>query len=222
MYLTGITDEAGAGIDTQIRAAQALGWKTIEARTVEVPGFPAANIHDISDAAFDQVCAKLQATHIGVCCFGSTIMNWSKRIEDPFDGTVAEVKRAIPRMNRLGVKLIRIMSFKPGDDDDRIPAAVFERVRAVTDLFLESDIQPVHENCKNYGGMGWRFTLELLEKAPRLKLVFDTANPLINADRSLQTSLAAARPVGVLFQREGLHHSRTREGWRVEPGQTGP
>ena len=34
--------------------------------------------------------------NIGVYCFGSTIMNWSKKIEDPFDVTLAEVKRAIP------------------------------------------------------------------------------------------------------------------------------
>jgi len=34
----------------------------------------------------------------------------------------------------------------------------------------------------NYGGMGWRYTLELLENVPGLKLVFDTANPLVNRD----------------------------------------
>ena len=38
MYLTGIGDEAGASLDAQIRATQALGWTTLEARVVEVPG----------------------------------------------------------------------------------------------------------------------------------------------------------------------------------------
>ena len=53
MYLTGLGDEAGASIDVQIRATKELGWKDIEVRAVEVPGFPAGNIHDIPDRAFD-------------------------------------------------------------------------------------------------------------------------------------------------------------------------
>src|SRR4051812_38949326 len=111
MYLTGIADEAGAAIDTQIKATQELGWKYIEARSVEVPGFPKANLHDIPDEAFEIAARKLSEAGIGVCCFGSTIMNWAKRIEDPFDITLGEVRRAIPRMQKLGTKFVRIMSF---------------------------------------------------------------------------------------------------------------
>ena len=60
----------------------------------------------------------------------------------------------------------------------------FRRLREITKMFLDAGIQPVHENCMNYGGMGWPFTLELLENVPGLKLVFDTANPVFNEDRS--------------------------------------
>ena len=60
MILTGITDEAGALIDTQIKAVKELGWNTIEARSVEVEGFPKANLHDIADEAFDVVEEKLK------------------------------------------------------------------------------------------------------------------------------------------------------------------
>jgi sugar phosphate isomerase/epimerase len=153
-------------------------------RGVEVPGFTKANFHDIPDAAFDFAIRKLEDAGIGVYCFGSTIMNWSKTVNDPFEPTLAEVKRAIPRMQRLGTKYVRIMSFKPGDDDYRIPADVFRRVRDVTNRFLDSGLQPVHENCMNYGGMSWKHGLELLEKCPGLKWVFDTANPILNPDRS--------------------------------------
>jgi sugar phosphate isomerase/epimerase len=45
-------------------------------------------------------------------------------------------------------------------------------------------VTPVHENCMNYGGMSWRHGLQLLEKVPGLKWVFDTANPVFNADRA--------------------------------------
>lgn len=184
MILTGIADEAGALIDTQIKATKELGWTTIEMRAVEVPGFPKANLHEIPDAAFDFVEKKLKDAGIGVYCFGSTIMNWAKTVETPFDVTVGEVKRAIPRMKRLGTKYVRVMSFKPKDDEMSIPRVVFERVREVTKMFLGAGLQPVHENCMNYGGMSSKHALELLDKAPGLKWVFDTANPIFNADRS--------------------------------------
>src|SRR6266536_695644 len=113
MILTGIGDEAGSTIDAQIAATQDLAWKHIEARGVEVAGFPKANLHDIPDKAFDIVEAKLQENGIGVYCFGSTIMNWAKTIETPWEVTFEEVQRCIPRMRRLGARFVRIMSFKP-------------------------------------------------------------------------------------------------------------
>src|SRR6266516_5904468 len=132
MKLMGIGDEAGNTIDAQIAVTKELGWKQIEARGVEVPGFPKANLHDVPDKAFDLVEHKLKENSIGVYCFGSTIMNWAKTVETPWDVTFAEVKRAIPRMTRLGTKFVRIMSFKPKDDEATIPGEVFTRVREVT------------------------------------------------------------------------------------------
>ncbi len=184
MIFTGIGDEAANSLDGQIRAIQELGWRHLEMRGVEVPGFSKANFHDIPDAAFEQAVGALEKAGIGVYCFGSTIMNWAKTVNDPFDLTINEVKRAIPRMQRLGTKYVRIMSFKPGDDEFRIPAEVFRRVRDVTHRLLDAGLQPVHENCMNYGGMSWHHALELLDKCAGLKWVFDTANPVLNPDRS--------------------------------------
>lgn len=184
MTLTGIGDEAGNTIDAQLQATKELGWKHLEMRGVEVSGFPKANFHDIPEKAFDTAVGKLEQAGVGVYCFGSTIMNWAKKIEDPFEITLDEVKRAIPRMQRLKTRYVRIMSFKPGDDEFKIPPEVFKRVREVTQRFLDQGITPVHENCMNYGGMSWQHALELLDKAPGLKWVFDTANPVFNPDRS--------------------------------------
>jgi len=39
MKLMGIGDEAASMIDGQIKATRVLGWKFIEMRAVEVPGF---------------------------------------------------------------------------------------------------------------------------------------------------------------------------------------
>lgn len=184
MYFSGVGDEGGNTIDAQIKATQELGWHHLEMRNVEVPPYPKTNIHDIPEPAFDILEQKLAQAGIKVNCFGSTIANWGKKIDEPFEPSLAEARRAIPRMQRLGTKLVRIMSFavRPGDDqmvDERV-----RRLREVTKMFLDAGIQPVHENCMNYGGMGWPFTLELLEKIPGLKLVFDTANPIFNEDRS--------------------------------------
>ncbi|HEY9172594.1 MAG TPA: TIM barrel protein [Verrucomicrobiae bacterium] len=184
MKLMGIGDEAANSIDGQIQATQELGWKFIEPRGVEVPGFAKANFHDIPDAAFDIAVQKFEAAGIQPYCFGSTIMNWAKTVETPYDVTLAEVRRAIPRMQRVGAKFVRIMSFKPADDAYTIPTKVFERVREVTQMFLDAGLQPVHENCMNHGGMSWQHALELLDKCPGLKWVFDTANPIFNPDRS--------------------------------------
>src|SRR3954466_15993973 len=151
---------------------------------VEVTGFPKGNMHDIPDKAFDIVCDKLKAAGIQINCFGSAIANWGKKIDEPFDSSLAEAKRAIPRMQRLGTKFVRVMSFAVRDSDDQMEEERFRRMRELTRMFLDGAIQPVHENCMNYGGMGWPFALKLLDNVPGLKWVFDTANPVFNDDRS--------------------------------------
>ena len=183
MELMGIADEGAVTIDGQIRVTQDLGWKWIESRFVEVEGFEKGPIHDIPEEAFDQVVAKLEESSVGIYAFGSTICNWQKTVETPFEVTLAEVERTIPRMKRLGTKFVRIMSFKPDDDAGTTPPEVYERVGEVTKRFLAEGLQPVHENCMNHGGMSWQHAEELLEKVPGLKWVFDTANPIFNADR---------------------------------------
>lgn len=184
MILTGIGDEAGASLSTQIAAARELGWNRLEMRGVRVGSGEKANFHDLSDADFDRAVAELEAAGVGVYCFGSTIMNWAKTVETPWEVTLAEVKRCIPRMQRLGTRFVRIMSFKPADDAFSIPAVVFSRVGEVTRRFLDAGLVPLHENCMNHGGMSARHALELLDRCPGLKWVFDTANPVFNADRS--------------------------------------
>ncbi|MGI6088226.1 MAG: sugar phosphate isomerase/epimerase family protein [Kiritimatiellia bacterium] len=184
MYFTGFADEAGKDLATQIKVTRELGWKNIEARSVQVDDFPAGNLHDIPDAAFERAVEQLAAAGIQINCFGSTIANWGKKIDEPFDSSLAEIRRAIPRMQRLGTKLVRIMSFAVREGDDQMENERFRRVREIQRMFNDAGLTPVHENCMNYGGMGWPFTLKLLENVPGLKLVFDTGNPVFTDDRS--------------------------------------
>ena len=181
MYLTGFADEAAKDLDGQIRAIKELGWSNIESRNID-----GTNIHDLDDKAFDVVCGKLADAGISINCFGSAIANWAKSIEKPFDDDLAATRRAIPRMKRLGTKFIRIMSYPPiagRPMEEQLAAERFARLRIITKMFLDEGLQPLHENCMNYGGQGWKYTLEMLDAVPGLKLVFDTGNPVNTDDR---------------------------------------
>jgi len=182
MYFTGFADEAARDIDGQIAVTKELGWEHIEARTVN-----GANIHELPDAEFDVVCDKLNDAQIKVNCFGSTIANWAEQITEPFEVSLAKARRAIPRMQRLGTKMIRIMSYailKDCSPDEQMQEERFRRLRELKKMFDDAGITAAHENCMNYGGMSWRHTLELIENIPGLKLVFDTGNPVFNDDYS--------------------------------------
>lgn len=182
MYLTGFADEAATGIDGQIKATKELGWKWIESRHID-----GVNLTNITDAQFDEVCQKLSDAGVGINCFGSAIANWGKKIDEPFDSSLEELSRAIPRMQKLGAKLLRIMSFAVLPDrgpDDQMEEERFARVREIVARCADGGVTAVHENCMNYGGMGAAYTLKLVENVPGLKLVFDTGNPVFTDDRT--------------------------------------
>ena len=179
MYLTGFADEVSSNIEDQIRVTKELGWNAIEARSIGE-----LNIHDISDVDFENVCKALLDNGIHINCFGSTIANWSKKISDPFEISLQEVERTISRMQRLNVKLVRIMSYSRCPGSEQYAEERFRRLKVICDKFLEAGITPLHENCMNYGGMSWMHTLELIDNISGLRLVFDTGNPVISKDYS--------------------------------------
>lgn len=182
MYLTGFADEAADDINGQIKATKELSWRYIEARNIN-----GVNIHDLSEQDFEQVAGKLKDSGVTINCFGSAIANWSKKIDQPFDSSLEEAKRSVQRMQRLGTKLIRIMSFavlEGREPEDQMEQERFKRLRELVKMFSDVGMQAVHENCMNYGGMSWKHTLELIENVPGLKLVFDTGNPIFTDDRS--------------------------------------
>lgn len=183
MRLSGFADEAAEDVEGQIRATRMLGWPCIEARSIN-----RVNIHDLPESDFDDVRRKLDEAGIRVNCFGSTIANWSKSIEEPFSETLAVVERAIRRMRVLDVPFVRIMSYAILMDaagralPDQKKEERFRRLREICNRFLDVGITPVHENCMNFGGMSWEHSLEMLAAVPGLKLVFDTGNPGITPD----------------------------------------
>lgn len=178
--LTGFADEASRDLKKQIQATRALGWSALSARMIDNQ-----NIHDLSDAEFEYAANLLDEAEIHVVEFGSLIANWSKKITDDFEITIVEIDRAIPRMHRLGTKLVRIMSYaqEPWGEDQH-DAERFRRLREIVHRFADAGIVAAHENCMNWGGFSADHSLRLIEEVPGLKLIFDTGNPVFQRDRS--------------------------------------
>ncbi len=183
LFLTGFADEAANDIAGQIRATHALGWDRLEARNVD-----GQNLNDLSEADFDRTAGALEASGVRVNCLGSTIANWAKSIHAPFDETLQEIARAIPRMQRLRIPQVRIMSYAILRDRSPEQQEEGERVRRIREVrrrFADAGLEALHENCANYGGMGPAFTRRLLEGVPGLRLVFDTGNPVTTENYEL-------------------------------------
>ena len=190
MILTGIADEAGDSINSQIAATKALGWEHIEARFLSVRNFEKGSIHEIPEEAFILAVDALNEAEIKVCGIGSTIGNWAHSITDPFDITEGEVERCITRMKVLGSSIVRIMSYSiledenENDHENQFFEERIKRLKNIITRFEDNGITPVHENCMNYGGMSTSHALKLQNEIPQMKWVFDTGNPVFNADRS--------------------------------------
>lgn len=187
MYYSGFADEAGAELDTQLRATLELGWNAIESRNVD-----GVNLTDISDGQFDWVCQRLAETGLQIDCFGSAIANWSKdpRSDEDFEYCLAALERAIPRMQRLGTHWIRGMSFTivrdEQPDSPALEQLIFSKLRRMVQMCEAGGVVYLHENCKNYGGLSHEHTLKLVEaiNSPAFGLVFDPGNA-VSSDRRI-------------------------------------
>ncbi len=178
MFLSGIGDEAGSEIRTQIRAHRELGWSHIELRQVD-----GQCITDVDDRTFDHISNELTSAGLTVSCFASQLANWSRPIDGDFAVDEAELRRAIPRMNQLGTRWIRCMSYPNSDpplSEVDWRRATLDRLRRLTDLAAEGDVVLVHENCHGWAGVAADNALQMLAEidSPNLRLVFDTGNPI--------------------------------------------
>ncbi|MFM2242225.1 MAG: hypothetical protein RLZ97_1080 [Verrucomicrobiota bacterium] len=178
--LTGFADEASRDLSKQIAATRELGWSAISARMIGEK-----NIHELAEDDFQRAADQLDEAGIHIPEFGSLIANWGKKISSDFDVTLAEIDRAIPRMQRLGTRLVRIMSYaqEPWGQDQQEQER-FRRLREIVARFAAAGLTAVHENCMNWGGFSAAHTLRLVEEIPGLKLVFDTGYPVFQRDRS--------------------------------------
>jgi len=178
--LTGFADEAGRDLETQIRATRELGWTNLSAR-----GISGRNLHDLREDEFARAADLLDEAGIHVPEFGSLIGSWAKKIDSDWQITLGEVERCVTRAERLGTKIIRVMSYAQQPwGEDQCEQERFRRLREVTTRFAAAGLTTAHENCMNWGGLSAEHTLRLIAEVPGLKLIFDTGNPVFQRDRS--------------------------------------
>jgi sugar phosphate isomerase/epimerase len=181
MYYTGFADEAGEDLDIQIKATKELGWNKIETRKLF-----GSNLAYITDAQFDEVCRKLDESGVSFNCFGSGIANWATDIADPPDKSYEEMRLAVPRMQRLGIEMIRVMSFPVKDraNFDSYYDETVKRMRTIAQIAADGGVTCVLENCSGWGSGSPEHAVRLLEgvDSPYFKAVFDTGNPVFDDD----------------------------------------
>ena len=184
MILTGIADEAGVDIDTQINAHKQLGWDTIELRFIN--GKNAAG--DLGEKEFEVAREKLAAVDMKVSCFASAIGNWSRHLlKDDFGLDVRELKTAATRMHKLGTKFIRTMSWVgEGVDDTQWRDEVIKRYRELVKIAADADIYLAHENCTGWGGQSAENMRRLYEAIDNehFVILYDIGNVIAHGDQS--------------------------------------
>jgi len=174
MIYSGISDESGRPIETQIKAHQELGWDRIELRMVGEQ-----NLTDLPEAEFERVLGLVNDAGMRISCFASQLGNWSRDITGDFDLDKAELARAIPRMQKAGTQYIRMMTWKQSNATlDEWKAEAIRRTRELAAMAAEGGVALAHENCTGWASEGPQETIELMEQvdSPGLAVLYDTGN----------------------------------------------
>jgi sugar phosphate isomerase/epimerase len=179
MFFSGISDEAGPSVATQIKAHRELGWRHLELRMVDGQNFTA-----LPEDRFLKAKDAIQSAGMLVSCFGSAIANWARPITCDPSIDIEDLKRAIPRMHALNTPFIRVMSY-PNDKEHPLPepewrTEAIRRMRELARIAEGGGVTLAHENCSGWGGLSAENSNILLREvnSPALKVVFDTGNPV--------------------------------------------
>ncbi|MFA6410341.1 MAG: sugar phosphate isomerase/epimerase family protein [Candidatus Buchananbacteria bacterium] len=180
MFFSGIADEAGAGIGTQIKAHQDLGFTNIELRTVG--GVP---ILALEPAVLARVVSEIRMSGLKVPCLDTKIGDWSRPITGDFrtdrDDLIMAIRLA--RTLEMAHPLFRVMSW-PNDKDNPVSEADWQkeavrRMRKLVEIAEGEGVVLAHENCSGWGGISMQNNCIVMEAidSPAFKVLFDTGNP---------------------------------------------
>ncbi|MCL2897120.1 sugar phosphate isomerase/epimerase family protein [Brenneria tiliae] len=174
--MSGLSDEAGWDLATQIRAHRSLNWKYIELRNIS--GQP---VDTLTGSLAANVARQLDDAGLKVNCLASRIGNWQRSVDYDFDTEIGELTRLIEISQLTGNKHIRIMSYlNNGYCDEKWRDLAINRIVRLVDLAAQGGIELVHENCSGWAGINAQNAKYLLDSidSPYLKLLLDLGNGL--------------------------------------------
>jgi len=171
---TGIGDEAALGIDGQIEAVTALGWHSLELRSVD-----GVALAELSEPAFERTAGRLADAGVGVVAVDARIGGWSRPATGDFAEDLRELEVLARRCAALGTRLVRVMSYPDGGLDEAAwEREATRRITALAERAADAGLMLLHENCSGWAGADASRALRLLEAAgdTAFGLLFDTGN----------------------------------------------
>ena len=219
--LSGIADEASEDLRDQIEVHRELGWKTIELRNID-----GQNITQIDEDGFNRTCELIEGEGMRVLSFASAIANWARPITSDFSRDLEDLRRAAPRMRRLGTEFIRVMSYpNDGLKEEVWQAEVLRRLGELARIAEGEGVILLHENCDGWASESPANLKYLIERidSPALQIVFDSGNPVAHGSSGEETweFYLAAKPYIRHFhikdcrrdQQGNAVHTFPGEGW---------
>lgn len=176
--ITAFADEAAADLAGQIAALKRNRLGFMEIRNID-----GTCVIDLPEDEIRAVAKTLAENGITVSSVGSPIGKYN--ITDDFAPHFERFKKAVKTAKILGAARIRMFSFfiPEGEDPHHYTDEVLARLNAMLDYAQEEGVLLCHENEAGIYGRMPQECVELQEKLPRLKGIFDPANYIMeNAD----------------------------------------
>lgn len=174
--LSGIADEAGQDLATQIGAHQQLGWRFIELRNLS--GQP---VDALSGHAAAAVARQIADAGLTVNCLSSRLGNWQRHVDSDWQTEQAELERLIAFSQLTGNRFIRIMSYLNNDHSEQTwRDRVVSRIERLVAIARQGSVTLLHENCSGWAGRSAENSRYLLDciNSPHLQLLLDAGNGL--------------------------------------------
>ena len=165
--ITGFADEIAPDLSTQIDSFKKLGISYIEMRGVD-----GDNLIHHDNAKAKEIKKRLDDAGIRLSALGSPLGKIG--MDDPFEPHYEEYKRAVEIAHMMDTPYIRMFSFYPPHDKDK----VFERLGRFADYAKANDVCLLHENEKDIYGEKAKECKEIMDTfgGNHFRAIFDFAN----------------------------------------------
>lgn len=172
MKIYAFADEAGADLDTQVRALKTNKLDGLEIRNVD-----GKNVSDMTEEEAREIRKRLDAEGLRVWSIGSPIGKVHVE-KDDFDKHLETFRHTLDLADILGADSFRLFSFylPEGKDPGDYKEEVIDRMGRFAELAKAHPVTLCHENEKGIYGDNAARCLDILTALPAIKGIFDPAN----------------------------------------------